>query len=82
MLKYVAVLEVLLWLLAWGGPGLLHGGGTAGRAFLANLFLQDPSFLQKVLVNAAFGHLVAYGAVFAAWRSRVRKDAGGESESD
>jgi len=75
MLTYLAVLEALLWILAWGGPALLHGGGTADRAFLADLFLRNPTHLQQVLVNAAFVHLLAYAALFAAWRSRRRKDA-------
>ena len=77
----VAVGEVLILLFAWGTTGRsLHARLTGGEGNgIARLLLDEPAFVESMLIYVALFHLLV-GAIFlAAWletRRRRRAAAG------
>lgn len=74
-LTWIALTEAALWTLAALGPGYRHGTIAADRGLIARFFISEPSFLQAVLVNALYLHIVVGVAVTAAWLAKRHRES-------
>lgn len=70
--------EALIWFLALAGPGSRYSiRRTGDHGLIARWFVDEPSFWDAVLINAAVIHVFIAGAFLAARIvSRRRKEKG------
>lgn len=67
-IRWFLFMEILILIFAVAGPGYRHAVVQEGdRGLLARFFIEDPTFLEAVGVNAVFMHVVIVGAWVAAW---------------
>lgn len=78
--RWALMAEGLILLLAVAGPGYRYAfrpGGDTG--LFARLVIEDPTFLEALLVNLVALHLVIGGLWLAAWIVARRRGEGPDS---